>query len=345
VITITSVLNNAGSFVLTDIWDLRIIFFGEDVAGDIGRILAIITEWPAIKTAGCDLDLLNAAIFGEFDLFCTTLTGVPGIVRMSVIEDVPVTIDLDDASVVIRAIAGVLICRFIRIYAKVAVADDYTAVGEWAFRRCRSSIAELMHDFRRIYEVEDTVSFTDGRSFKESMTFKSGSFGIYLARNNEFWAFPYRQHIRSDNSDHSAVSGSIGLTAEAGIKVGGVTNRDHTRIELGLITLFLSEKRTIFVVNMTVEMERSLRLVTLGNSYNTLVIKNIEEIIVSVRSLCHIRSIETSFIFFVIRIVCTLIGNTFISPRTEIIYRCGPGNIVTGTEEGAVIVIVRSVDI
>ena len=111
-----------------------LFFFIEDVACDIGRILAIITEWPAIKTAGCDLDLLNAAIFGEFDLFCTTLTGVPGIVRMSVIEDVPVTIDLDDASVVIRAIAGVLICRFIRINAKVAVADDYTAVLEGSER-------------------------------------------------------------------------------------------------------------------------------------------------------------------------------------------------------------------
>ena len=127
VITVTAVLNNAGSFVLTDIRNLRIIFFGEDVAGDIGRILASITERTSIKTTGCDLDLLNAAIFGEFDLFCTTLTGVPGIVRMSVIEDVPVTIDLDDASVVIRTIAGVLICRFIRIDAKVAVADDYTA--------------------------------------------------------------------------------------------------------------------------------------------------------------------------------------------------------------------------
>ena len=141
------------------------------------------------------------------------------------------------------------------------------------------------------------------------------------------------------------MTGCIRLTAEAGVKIRGISDGDYTRIELRLIALFLSEQGSVFVMNVSIELERSLRLIALGYSNYTLVVENIEEVVVAIRTDSDIRSIKTSFVLLIIRIIGTLKGNTFISPVPEIVNRCRPRNIVAGTEEGTVIVIVRSVDV
>ena len=67
----------------------------------MGRVFALVGQRSAVKSAGSDLYLPDRAVFFETDLLSAALAGIPGIVCLSVIEDIPVISDLYDAAVVI----------------------------------------------------------------------------------------------------------------------------------------------------------------------------------------------------------------------------------------------------
>ena len=310
------------------------------MTGDKGRIFICIAKRTAIQATGCDLNLIDLAIFGKGDLFCAALSGIPCIIGVSVVEDIPFAVDLYDASVIVRAISRWLVRVFVCADTQITVADDHTAIGERAFRRIGGGIAELMHDLRRVNKVEYAVSFTDRRRLKEGMSFKIRTARIHRTRNDKLRSFLDREHIRTENSNHGTMTGSIGLSAKTGVQICCVSDGDHTRIKLWFVRFFLSEERAVFVMYMTVEFEGPLRLIALSNGYDTLIVQNIEKVIVSIRSDCYIRSVETALVLLIVRVVRALKGNTFVTPIGQIIYRCRPADIITGAEEGTVKIIV-----
>ena len=54
-----------------------------------------------VKTAACHHDLLDAAVFSNFDFLGHALTVGAGPVRVAMIKDVPLATNLDHAAVVI----------------------------------------------------------------------------------------------------------------------------------------------------------------------------------------------------------------------------------------------------
>ena len=91
---------------------------------------------------------------------------------------------------------------------------------------------------------------------------------------------------------------------------------------------------------IAVELERSGRCAADSNRYYTYFIKNIVEVVASVRTNCHIRCIEAHVAVFIERVSSLWIYYAFILPVTEIVYWSRPAYIVTKTEGLAAIDIV-----
>ena len=66
------------------------------------------------------------------DLFSAALSAEPGSVCMSVVKDIPIAVNLHNASVVVGTISCSFVSLFIAVDMKITVTYDNTAVGVWS---------------------------------------------------------------------------------------------------------------------------------------------------------------------------------------------------------------------
>ena len=66
------------------------------------------------------------------DLFSAALSAEPGSVCMSVVKDIPITVNLHNTSMVISAICCSIFSFFVAVDMKITVTYDNTAVGVWS---------------------------------------------------------------------------------------------------------------------------------------------------------------------------------------------------------------------
>ncbi|MNN54777.1 hypothetical protein D3C81_1696120 [compost metagenome] len=87
----------------------------EQMAGQICRIFASSFKWSAIWTACRNLYLLYGIVLQECDWFDAALSAVARTVRMPMIENVPLSVRLHHAAMIITAVVHGLVCWLVGI--------------------------------------------------------------------------------------------------------------------------------------------------------------------------------------------------------------------------------------
>ncbi|MNI56881.1 hypothetical protein D3C73_1119100 [compost metagenome] len=177
------------------------------MTGQVCRIFPPAFERPSVWTAGCNLHLGNSAVPAEFNPFDAALPAERRPIGVAVIKNVPFTVDLGDAAMVIAAVIHRLIRRLVRIDMKIAIADNDSLVGKAPRRMLAGRIAQLMHGDRGIDKVVGISPFADGRRFKKLVTFESAPLAVGLARRNKYRFFYNCEHIWAKHRCHCAMSG------------------------------------------------------------------------------------------------------------------------------------------
>ena len=122
---------------------------GSQMTGNISAIFTIRMKWPAIQTAAGHFHLLDEAIFFDLDLFGHTLSGISGIIGLTMTENVIVSVDFNQRSVIVAGIADPV---FFFHNADVAVVMQDAPIGKRTDRTLPGRIAQLMTVHGRIDE-------------------------------------------------------------------------------------------------------------------------------------------------------------------------------------------------
>ena len=99
------------------------------------------------------------------------------------VEDVPVTVQLHDAAVVVAAVEHGFIGRFISVDVHIAIADDYAAILETLSGMLAGGVAQfvLMNGW---YGVLCGTNFANGRASKYSCL-ESVPFNRFAGQNDD----------------------------------------------------------------------------------------------------------------------------------------------------------------
>ena len=241
---------------------------------------------------------------------------------MSVIEDIPLAVYLDNTAVIVCTAACRHIRRLVGIYMQVSVADQYAAVSEAAQRFIADSIAELVHDLGRVYEIILSVHLAYGRSLEKCVSLELGACTVTGARNYDLRLGDDSQHILIQCDRLCACSGLVALRTKSAVQIGLAALGDNSGIELWLVTLSFSEKGAVGIADIAVELVLSRRLVTYRNRHNAHLVKDIIEVVSSVGTDCYIRCIKAHMTVLVERIGVSGIDNSLIAPVAKVVNRC-----------------------
>ena len=183
-------------------------------------------------------------------------------VGMPVIENIPFSVYLHDASVIVCIRNTRHIRRLIGIYAQITVAYDHTTVFKGLIGLIRYSIAEFVVYIRRVYEIVFILYLPNGRSLEKGMSLIRRTLTVILTRRNEFGALGYGYHILSEYCHHGSVLTLITCLAESRIQIGKIPFRYNGGIKLLLVPFSCSEHCSLKIMYIAVEFIFSRRLVT-----------------------------------------------------------------------------------
>ena len=172
------------------------------------------------------------------------------------------------------------------------------------------------------------------------MTLESGTLTVLTAGGHDHRPLKDSKHIATEQHSHGTVSGLVPTSAEAGIQICFISFCQNTRINLGLITLTLSDPAVFLIVNVAQEGILSRRLITDCHRDNLQIGDYIIQIISSVRTFCHIRGVEASFTVRISGILISFVYDSLISPVPQIMDISGPAHIISHTEYVSVVEIV-----
>ena len=261
------------------------------------------------------------------------------------VEDVTLVTDLDQASVVVRAVRSGRLRILVAVDVEVAVTNDDTAVGKRSLGTVGGRVAKLMHNLGGVDKVILSVEFADGTCFEKCMVFKAGSLAVARARNDNSRLLHDCQHVRSENGQLGAVTALVSAAAEAGEEIGHVALRQHAGVELRLVALAVAESRSVLVVHVAVELIASSRCVAYRNGNDADLVINVVEIVTSVGAYREIRRVQAHVTVRIDRVGSLREDYALITPVAEVVNRRGPAHIVALAEYIAVEHVVGTVHI
>ena len=151
------------------------------------------------------------------DLFGTGLAAELGTVCGTVVKHIPFVTDRGKAAMIIAVHGNLPVSRLVAVDSHITVIDNYTLAGKGTKGTDACSIAQLMVINRGVNKVIQILTFSQGRGFKESVSFEGGSFCPAKTRCNGLRLPDDCKHVLCKDSNGTSLSDSIVRHTEAGI--------------------------------------------------------------------------------------------------------------------------------
>ena len=253
-------------------------------------------------------------------------------------------------------IARIIIGGLISPITNISNTDQRSAIPKTAVRPLTYGIAELVAQFGRIDQIISISDFTDTARLKKSMSFKTGS-ARHRRTGQNHDRFPlHGNHIFIEPDTVTGIDFQSAQIhdqfhpsrkrCKACIHINAsVIVNEHARIEQVHLSLFLSVRRTVRPLYITVKFIFSRRRITHGNGSYRQTVKFVIQIIPAVCSLYHIRRAHVHISLSVFRILACTVNDAFIPPIGQVTDRSRPAYIIIYAEIRPVEPIVASVHI
>ena len=325
------------------------------VAGDARLVLADAVQRAAVQTAAGHFRLLEAAVGRAFQRFGAGLARVGVLVRLAMIEDVPLPVQLRHAAVgVAKVVRAARLVGGAAIHVQVAQVHQRPAVAVAGQRMFADGIAQFVVVLRRVHEDVLAVDFADAACLKEGVSREFRRRIVVLLRENQLHFILDGQHVlfqlHADTAGIAEVMEAAHderhLRREAGVEVHTpVVIHQRTGVERELIPGSAAPLAPVGITDMAVVFIRALRLITDRHAHASKEIIGVIEVIAPVHALHHVRREQQADAQLIQRVLLFLVDNALVTPRGQIVHRRGVAHIVVDAEDSGVKAVVRAVHI
>ena len=269
-----------------------------EVAGDTGGVAAPAPERPAVQAAAGHLRLAETAVGRAFELFGAGLAGIRVPVRLAVVEDIPVAVQLHHPSVGVAQVVGGAVLVRVSVQVQVALVHQRTAEAEFSVRAVADRVAQLVVVGGGIDKHVFAVDLADGRGLEELMPFEIRRWIVRFEGKQQFRSGLDRKHVLFQLQHHAAALPVPAETAERGghlrletrVQVhAAVIVGQHAGVKGKLVAFPPPPDGAVWVMDVAIEPVLPIRRIAHRNTHHAQEIVGVVQVIPPVRTDRHVR--------------------------------------------------------